>query len=83
MSRPKIDSEISEKVQKYANQNFNGNFTQAVNHILSEALSCDDYLQCEDCQESSESVCITRDPLNFKNKMALCAECHENRAMRV
>ena len=38
MKRPTIDPVLIQKVQKYANLHFDGNFTQAVNSILSESL---------------------------------------------
>jgi hypothetical protein len=37
--RPKIDKSLSSKVQKYANDRYDGNFTTAVNALLEVALN--------------------------------------------
>lgn len=37
--RPKIDEELHENVQAYANLHFNGSFTAAVNKLIEVGLS--------------------------------------------
>lgn len=38
IKRPIIDPELAKEVQDYANHNFNGNFTEAVDALLRIAL---------------------------------------------
>ena len=34
-----IEAELIEEIQKFANKNFNGNFTKAINHLCLEGLA--------------------------------------------
>lgn len=38
MKRTKIDSDLEQKIQDFANKHFDGNFTKAVNYLLRCAI---------------------------------------------
>ena len=55
MKRPKIDEEVAELVQKYANEHFDGNFTAAVNYLLMKCINNEEQREQKEFEAASDA----------------------------